>query len=148
MVSIDIFEGSSKNQFLRTLIAIIILGLSDGFYYKITKGMYGGTQFKDGFPWLPYITLWITVGSVLGVCEIKKTSGEKLHDSDAITMAGDATQFGVVIALIIYGPLIAFVYHPNGSPFIALMNFGFAIIICAITSLLVNIFSQEHSLYG
>ena len=147
MVSIDIFAGSGKNQFLRTLIAIVILVLSDSIYYSLTSGMYGGTRFKNGFPLMPYITLWITVGSVFGACEIQNSS-EQIVKDESITMAADSAQFGVLIALLIYGPVYAFVYHPNGSPIIALLNFAFSLIICAITGLLVNVISQEHSLYG
>lgn len=150
MVSIEIFAGSSKNQFLRTLIAISIFALGDLFYYFLTGGIYNGTKLSNKkFPWIPCITLWITVGFVFGVSEIlESNSEEKTMESDSVTMITDSTFFGVLVALLLYGPLISFVYYPNGSSIIGLMNFGFAIILCAITSMLTNLISQNHSLYG
>ena len=147
MVSIDLFSGSRKNQFLRTLISATILIIADVIYYFFTGGVLAGTKFyKKEFPWLPYITAWLTLGSVFGVVEFQS----KNEDEDGFVMqelVSDSSFFGMIIGLIVFSILTSWLYYINGSPTIAFMNLCFGVVSCIFSSMFTHIIAHNNNLY-
>lgn len=163
MVSIDIFAGSHLNQFLRTLIAITFLIIADVIYYFFTGGLLAGTKFYKGeFPWLPYITAWLTLGSVFGVVEFQSNNKEEDEEDEEEEqveayrpstlvmedLVSDSAFFGMIIGLIVYTVLTSWLYYVNGSPTIAFMNLCFGIVSCVFSSMFTHIIAHNNNLYG
>jgi hypothetical protein len=150
MLSVDFFSGSRLNQFLRTLIAFVFLMVSDIVYYFGTGGVFYGTQFNlTKFPFIPYLTLWIILGTLFGIIEFKNVKMNNTDSDDSkSTIAKDSSLFGLITALVVYGILVTFMFYPNGKSFSGIWNMTFGIVICAISCMFTHLIATNNNLYG
>jgi hypothetical protein len=148
MVTVDFFAGSSLNQFLRTLIAFVFLMISDIIYYYGTGGIFYGTQFNiKKFPFIPYLTLWIILGTLFGIIEFRNVKMTQSDPEDS-TIAKDSSLFGIVTALVVYGILITFMFYPNGKSFFGIWNVAFGIVMCSVSCMFTHLIATNTNLYG
>lgn len=138
MVCIDLFDTKSSYQFIKTLIAFIILSIGDYFYIYITNNLKKFNQHK-----FAYLITWFVIAFIIGISTLKNDNGDTLYDG----AKRDYIYYGILLAIVIYTPLNSWLYSvkfTNGYKPLYYTTYG--IFLISFTSLITFMISQNNYL--
>jgi uncharacterized membrane protein len=107
MVCLQLFENSAKDQTIRTLIALVIIVISDLVYQFLLTHSLSKTWETIRKNILAYINVWITLAIVFGVSVIY--TDQKEQQTKKIEINSESIKnhafYGILIGLLVYVPL-------------------------------------------
>lgn len=147
MISLTIFEGPISFEIQRILIALSILIVGNVLYLMLSQNMKHFTSNK-----MAYLTTWVTIAVVLGVCLMYNDEETEVSLKDSKyhykKAKRDFVYFGILIALLVYIPIFGWLKSVGNITGLQCLCFSaFGIIISAIASLFTYIISVKNNLH-